>query len=308
VHAGQFAAAASLVAEADGIMEATGNAPLWYTSVVLAAWRGREDRALELIERSVGDATPRGEGRAITLAHYATAVLYNGLGRYEDALTAAQRACAYEDLGLFGWALIELVEAAARSDNRDVASHALARLEERARASGTDWALGILARSEALLSDGSGGDALYREAIERLARSRIAIHAARAQLLYGESLRRENRRVDAREQLLAAYESFCAFGADAFAERARRELVATGETVRRRTVETLYELTPQEAQVARFAVEGCTNPEIGAKLFISPRTVEYHLHKVFLKLGISSRKALRAALLDADVRPQRALV
>jgi hypothetical protein len=154
-----------------------------------------------LIEQSIEDATTRGEGRAITLAHYATAVLYNGLGRAEDAFTAAQRACAYEDLGLFGWALIELVEAAVRSDNRDVASHALPRLEDRARASGTDWALGILARSEALLSDGHAGDALYREAIERLGRSRIAVHAARAQLLYGEWLRRVDRRVDAREQL-----------------------------------------------------------------------------------------------------------
>jgi tetratricopeptide (TPR) repeat protein len=232
VHAGEFAAAAALVEEADAITEATANAPLWYTSSVLAAWRGREDRALELIELGVEDATTRGEGRAITLAHYATAVLYDGLGRYEDALTAAQRACAHEDLGLFGWALIELVEAAARSDNREVASDALAQLQERTRASGTHRALGIQARSEALLSDGEVGEALYRRAIERLARSRIAVHAARAQLVYGEWLRRENRRVDAREQLRAAYEMFCDVGADAFAERAvrvsRRRSAAAG--------------------------------------------------------------------------------
>jgi DNA-binding CsgD family transcriptional regulator/tetratricopeptide (TPR) repeat protein len=299
VHAGEFTAAAALVEEADAITEATGNAPLWHTSLVLAAWRGREDRALELIELGVKDATTRGEGRAITLAHYATAVLYDGLGRYEDALTAAQRACAHEDLGLFGWALIELVEAAVRSGNRKVASDALAQLEARTRASGTDWALGIQARSEALLSDGEVGEALYRRAIERLARSRIAVHAARARLVYGEWLRRENRRVDARAQLGGAYEMFCDFGADAFAERARRELVATGETVPKRTVETRDELTAQEAQVARLARAGLSNPEIGAQLFISPRTVEYHLHKVFLKLGISSRRALRGALPDA---------
>ena len=296
VHAGEFAAAAMLVEEAAAITEATGNAPLWYTSLVLAAWRGREDRALELIELGVEDATSRGEGRAITLAHYATAVLYDGLGRYEDALAAAQRACAHDDLGLFGWALIELVEAAARSDNRDVASDALAQLQERTRASGTDWALGIQARSEALLSDGEACEALYRRAIEQLARSRIAVHAARARLLYGEWLRRENRRVDAREQLRAAYGMFCDFGADAFAERARRELLATGETVRKRTTETRDVLTGQEAQVARLAAEGHTNPEIGAQLFISPRTVEYHLRKVFEKLDITSRKALRGVL------------
>jgi DNA-binding CsgD family transcriptional regulator len=299
VHAGEFAAAAALVEEADSITEATGNAPLWYTSLVLAAWQGREDRALALIEHGVEEATTRGEGRAIALAHYVTAVLYNGLGRYEDALVAARRACAHEDLGLFGWALIELVEAAARSDNPEAASDALAYLGERTRASGTDWALGIQARSEALLSDGDAGDALYREAIERLACSRIAVHAARARLVYGEWLRRENRRVLAREQLRSAFERFSDFGADGFADRARRELLATGEMVRKRSVAAHDELTAQEAQVARLAADGRTNSEIGAQLFISPRTVEYHLHKVFLKLGISSRRALRRELTEA---------
>jgi DNA-binding CsgD family transcriptional regulator len=239
------------------------------------------------------------EGRAVTLAEYATAVLYNGLGRYEDALAAAQRACERDDLGLFGWALIELVEAGSRSGRPAVAAAALGQLDERARASTTRWALGIQARSRALLSDGPAAEALYREGIERLGRSRIAVHLARAHLVYGEWLRRENRRLDAREELHLAHGMFSDIGAEAFAERARRELVATGETARRRTADTLDALTPQEAQIARLAGDGRTNPEIGAELYISPRTVEYHLHKVFQKLGISSRKGLRQAL-EAD--------
>ena len=229
----------------------------------------------------------------ITLAEYATAVLYNGLGRYQAALAAAQRACEHEDIGLFGWALVELVEAGARTGEPGAAAAALRQLSERTRASGTDWALGIEARSRALLSDGPAADALYREAIERLGRSRIAVHLARAHLVYGEWLRREQRRVEAREHLRAAHDMFGRFGAAAFAERARRELQATGETVRKRTVDTRDALTVQEAQVARLAAEGHTNPEIGARLFISPRTAEYHLRKVFSKLGISSRRQLR---------------
>jgi DNA-binding CsgD family transcriptional regulator len=180
-----------------------------------------------------------------------------------------------------------------------VAADALRQLEERARAAGTDWALGILARSSALLDNGQAADALYREAIERLGRCRIVVHLARAHLVYGEWLRRENRRVDAREQLRIAYGMLSRMGAEAFAERARRELLATGETVHKRTVETRDVLTAQEAQVARLAAEGRTNPEIGSQLFISPRTAEYHLHKVFTKLGISSRRALRSALRDS---------
>jgi DNA-binding CsgD family transcriptional regulator len=300
VHAGQFAAAAALLDEADAITEATGNPQLRYTSSVLAAWRGREDRALELIERGIEDATMRGEGTAITLAHYATAVLYAGLGRYEKTLTAAQSACVHQDLGLYGWSLVELIEAAVRAGNRDLASATMAQLEERTRASGTDWALGIQARSQALLSEGHGAEPLYRRAIERLARSRIAVHTARAHLIYGEWLRRENRRADAREQLRIAHDMFSDFGAGAFAERARHELAATGETVARRATDASDALTPQEAQVARLAAQGRTNPEIGAQMFISPRTVEYHLRKVFTKLGISSRKALEGALSEAE--------
>ena len=249
-----------------------------------------------MADASIQAATARGEGRAICMAEFSRAVLYNGLGRYQDALAAAQRACEHEDFGMVGWPLTELVEAAVRGGRPDVATTALGRLEERTRAAGTDWALGIQARSRALAGDGDDAEALYREAIERLARTRIVVHRARAQLLYGEWLRRENRRVDAREQLRAAHDMFGRMGADAFAERARRELLATGETVRKRTAETLYELTAQEAQVARLAVDGRTNPEIGAQLFISPRTVEYHLRKVFTKLDIRSRKELRGAL------------
>ena len=303
VHAGEFAAASALIEEADAISEATGNAPLPYTSLLLAAWRGQEAQASQLIEADVRDANTRGEGRAIGLAEYATAVLYNGLGRYEDALAAARRACEHDDLGFFGWALVELVEAAGRSGRPEEARTTLGRLEERTRFAGTDWALGIQARSCALLSEDEEADVLYREAIERLARSRVVVHSARAHLLYGEWLRRKNRRVDAREQLRTAHETFSRIGAEAFAERARRELLATGETVRKRTLEARDQLTAQEAQIARLAAQGHTNPEIGAQLFISARTVEYHLRKVFLKLDISSRKELRQALPDAERAP-----
>jgi DNA-binding CsgD family transcriptional regulator len=267
-----------------------------YTSLVLAAWRGEETRARELIDTSIADAVTRGEGRAVTLAQYATAVLYNGLGRYQNAVAAAQRACEHDDLGLFGWGLIELVEAASRSGKPEVATAALRQLDERTRAGATTWALGIEARSHALLDDGPAAEALYREGIERLARTRITVHLARAHLVYGEWLRRENRRLDAREQLHLAHEMFSHIGAEAFAERARRELLATGETVRRRTADTVDALTPQEVQIARLAGDGRSNSEIGAELFISPRTVEYHLHKVFQKLDIGSRKELRHAM------------
>ena len=293
VHCGRFAAVAALVDEADVITQATGTAPLGYTSLVLAAWRGREADALELIDASIRDAAARGEGRAITLAEYTAAVLHNGLGHYHRAAAAAGRACEHDDLGLFGWALIELVEAAVRSGQPEAAAAALEALAARTGASGTEWALGIEARSRALLRDGPVADALYREAISRLGRTRIAVHLARAHLVYGEWLRREQRRAEAREHLRAAHDMFGRFGAAAFAERARRELQATGETVRKRTTDTRDVLTVQEAQVARLAAEGHTNPEIGAQLFISPRTAEYHLHKVFSKLGISSRRQLR---------------
>jgi DNA-binding CsgD family transcriptional regulator len=296
VQAGEFDTAATLIEEAAAISEATGNAPLPYTSLMLAAWRGEERPALRLIQTAVKDATMRGEGRALGLAGYATAVLYNGLGRYEAAFHAARGACEYDDLGFFGWSLVELIEAGVRSGAGDAATGALRLLEERVRAADTDWAHGTLARSSALLESGETADALYREALERLGRCRITVHLARAHLVYGEWLRRENQRVHAREHLRAAYEMLSRIGAGAFAERARGELLATGETVRKRAVDTRDALTSQEALVARLAAEGRTNSEIGTQLFISPRTAEYHLRKVFTKLGINSRRALRDVL------------
>ena len=289
VHAGEFAAAGALIEEADAIARATGNAPLRYTSLMLDAWRGEESQALRTIEAAVRDATARGEGRALGLAGYATAVLHNGHGRYEVALAHAQQACSHEDLGFFGWSLVELIEAAARSGAAEAAESALRQLEGRSLAAGTDWALGILARSSALLSEGHAAESRYREAVDRLGRTQIVPQLARAHQLYGEWLRREHRRIDAREQLRIAHDMLSRIGAEAFAERARRELLATGETIRMRTVQTRAELTAQEVQVGRLAGNGLTNPEIGAQLFLSPRTVEWHLHKVFAKLDVDSR-------------------
>ena len=306
MHAGEFAAAEALIEEASSVTASIGAAPpLLYTSIVIAAWRGSETPALALFEHGLRDAIPRGEGRAVSWGDYAIALLRNGLGDYQAAFEAAGAACAHDDIGLVAWAMVELVEAAARTDHRDVAAVTLERLAERTHASGTDWALGIEARSRALLSDGPEADKLYQESIERLGRSRIAVHVARAHLVYGEWLRREQRRIDAREQLRAAHDMFRRFGAEGFAERARRELQATGETVRTRNEDASDALTAQEAQVARLAADGNTNSEIGAQLFISPRTAEYHLHKVFTKLDISSRRQLRARL--AQLESQRGL-
>ena len=300
VHEGAFGAASALIEEADAITQATGMAPLKYASLMLAAWRGNKTEGLRLIEAGRLEATARGEGMGLGVLDWATALLYNGCGRYAEALAAAERGSEHDDVGVSSWALAELIEAGVRSGATDTTSAALDRLSGRTRASGTDWALGIEAGSRALLSDGRDAEPLYCEAVERLERSRGVVHLARARLLYGEWLRRENRRVDARDQLRAAHEMFSSIGAEGFAERARRELAATGETVRKRTVETLDELTTQEAQIARLAAQGQTNPEIAAQLFLSARTVEYHLHKVFTKLGISSRKELRRALPGAE--------
>ncbi len=298
VHAGAFDAASSLIEEADSITQATQMAPLKYAAFTLAAWRGHEADGLAMIEAGRIEATARGEGMGLSVSDWITALLFNGLSRYQDAHPAAERASAHDVLAISGWALVELIEAGVRSGTTDATSTALDRLSERATASGTDWALGVLARSRALLSEGDEADALYREAIERLERTRIRVELARARLLYGEWLRREQRRVDAREQLRTAHEMFSTMGADGFAERARVELLATGETVRKRTVETRDELTAQEAQIAGLARDGRTNPEIGAQLYISPRTVEWHLRNVFTKLGIRSRRELHDALPD----------
>jgi DNA-binding CsgD family transcriptional regulator len=295
--AGELATAASLYEEVRTVCEATRSVPARVGPLGLAAWRGHEREARTLIGDLISEAVPRGQGAAITVAYLFHAVLYNGLAQYPDALAAAQEAARHQhEFATPRWGLVELVEAAVRSGGTELAEDALERLTETTRASGTDWALGVEARSRALVTDGDAAEHLYLEAIERLARTRIHTALARAQLLYGEWLRREKRRLDAREQLRAAYDAFSQFGAEAFAERAHRELVATGETARKRTVETTFELTVQEALIARLAGEGFTNPEIGAQLFLSPRTVEYHLHKVFPKLGINSRRELRGAL------------
>jgi DNA-binding CsgD family transcriptional regulator len=224
-------------------------------------------------------------------------VLYNGLARYDESQAAAQRVTDDpNDLKCSAWALAELVEAASRTGHSERGAEALRRLTEITRASGTDWALGIEARSRALLRGGEAAERLYQEAIDRLARTRVRVELARSHLLYGEWLRRENRRVDAREQLRTAHEMLATMGIEAFAERGRRELLATGETVRKRTVETRDELTVQEAHIALLARDGLSNQEIGARLFISPRTVKYHLRKVFTKLEIHSRNQLNRVL------------
>jgi DNA-binding CsgD family transcriptional regulator len=293
VHSGAFATAAVLIDEVDALTQATGLPPLKYAACMLSAARG--DPAQALFDSAWRNATERGEGSALGLCWWVTALLHNGHGHYDKALAAARQGCEHEDVMVYGWALVELIEASVRDGRPDEAATALDRLSERTRASATEWALGIEARCRALLSD---DEPLYQESIERLARSRAALELARSRLLYGEWLRRENRRTDARELLRAAHESFSQMGAEAFAERARRELLATGETARRFTSDTRDALTPQEVQVARLAREGHTNPEIGAQLFISPRTVEYHLHKVFRKLDVGSRKELRDALAD----------
>jgi DNA-binding CsgD family transcriptional regulator len=291
---GEFATAATLIEEAASITAATDYAPLRYHALNLAAWRGIAPDAVGLIEAAAADATASGEGRVLGVTGFLSAVLYNGLGRYEDAFVAARDSCSYEDLGFHGWCLFELIEAATRTGDRETAAQAVRRLEERAGASGTDWGLGALANARALLADDADlADSLYTEAIERLERTRVVLHLARTRLQYGEWLRRVNRRVDARRHLNEAHEMYTRMGAQAFAERARRELIATGEKVRKQPLSAGGELTAQEAQIARLAGDGLTNQEIGAHLFISTHTVEWHLRKVFVKLGVTSRRQLR---------------
>ena len=297
-HSGELEEGAALIAEAQAVADATGTQLAPYGATGIAAWRGRAAEAIELIQANMDGVTTRGEGRGVT-SQYSAALLYNGLGHYDKALTAAERVCEYDDIGVLGWSLAELVEAAVRSGQRGRAADALERLSETTGASGTDWALGAEARARALLSKGETAEKFYREAIERLDRTRMRPAAARARLVYGEWLRRENRRRDARAELRTAYDLFTTMGIEAFAERTRRELVATGDTVRKRTVETASDLTAQEAHIARLAVDGRTNVEIGAQLFLSTRTVEWHLGKVYSKLGVGSRRDLRRALASA---------
>jgi DNA-binding CsgD family transcriptional regulator len=297
VFQGDFAAAAALVDEAAAIADATASRLPPYSAVILAAYRCRERELMELVEACTDEASRQGDGRGPALLDWVTAVFYNSVGRYRDALSAAQRASDDPfELVFSMWGRVELIEAAARSGAPEQAAEAVERLSHATDAIGGDWALGMQAYARSLLSDGEAADHLYREAIERLGRTSIRTSLARAHLLYGEWLRRQQRRSDAREQLRTAHQMFTAMGAEGFAERARRELVATGETARKRSVTNAGQLTVQEAQVAELAREGLSNLEIGARLFISPRTVEYHLGHVFTKLGINSRMQLHRAL------------
>jgi DNA-binding CsgD family transcriptional regulator len=285
-----------MVAQAESVTEASGSSIAPYGAVALAVFRGREAQAAHLIRAVTDDAEHRGEGQWLSFAQWTTAVLCNSLGRYAEALEAAQQASEDSPAVRFAsLALVELVEAAVRSAAPERAAGALQRLSGIARACGTDWALGAEARSRALVSDGAAAENLYREAIDCLGRTRLCVELGRAHLVYGEWLRRQRRRRDARDQLASAYEIFDSVGAAAFAERARIELRATGGRARQHTVQTPDTLTAQEALIARLAGEGASNPEIAAQLFISPATVAYHLRKVFIKLGISSRSQLAPA-------------
>jgi DNA-binding CsgD family transcriptional regulator len=297
LFAGEFTEAASLVAQAESVAEATGSSIAPYGALALTVFRGREAQAAQLIQIATDDVERRSEGRALSFLQWAAAVLCNSLGRYEEALAAAERASEDSPAVQFAsWALVELIEAAVRSAVPERAAGALQRLCGIARACGTDWALGAEARSRALVSDGAAAENLYREAIDCFGRARLRVDLARARLLYGEWLRRQRRKRDARDQLGSAYEIFDSIGAAAFAERARIELRATGGHARQRTIETPDTLTAQEALIARLAGEGASNSEIAAQLFISPATVAYHLRKVFTKLGIGSRNQLAPAL------------
>ena len=298
---GDFASAAAATAQADEITEATGISIAPYGAMLLAALRGREPDASLLLGSASKNAAAVGQGFGLQWAEFVQAVLFNGLGRYDRALAVAQRASDdTTELFIASWALAELVEAASRSGDIRTGARALERLTVDTAAAGTDWGLGVAARSRALLCQGDEAEPLYHQAIDRLRRTRLRPELARAHLLYGEWLRRERRRLDAREQLRTAYEMFTAIGMEAFGERARHELVTTGEKVRKRTVETIRDLTPQEKQIALLAAEGRTNPEIGAQLFLSARTVEWHLGKVFGKLGVSSRRELREGVLSPE--------
>jgi DNA-binding CsgD family transcriptional regulator len=300
---GDVNTAASLDEEADAAAEATGTSIAPYGALGIAALRGDEAGVAAAAE-ATGDVVRRGEGSGVTVSAWALAALYNGLGVHDKALAAAQEASAHApDVGAAVWGLVELVEAAARSGKPEAAGDAARRLANVAETAGSDWALGISARSQALLSDGATAESLYREAVDRLGRCQIRLDLARAHLTYGEWLRRERRRGDAREQLRQARALFSAMGTEGFAERTERALRATGERARKRTVETRDDLTAQERQIARLAQSGLSNPEIATRLFISPRTVEYHLSKVFLKLGIRTRKDLDGVLTPSRAAP-----
>ena len=300
IYAGELSEAESGIDEAEIANQATGSRLAPYAALILLAWRGREAELMALIETTLEEIVPRGEGIGVSTCQWVAALFHNSLGQYERALDAARQ--VVDPPRKLDWTLSatlpELVEAAVRTGHAQDAHTALDQFADVARPSGADWGLGLEARCRALLSDPVAAEPLYQEAIERLGRTRVRGEHARAHLLYGEWLRRQGRRMDAREQLRSAHGMFTAMGMEAFAERAARELRATGESARRRTVETSGPLTPQEAQIARLARDGLSNAEIGARLFISPRTVQYHLHKVFAKLDISSRNQLDGVLVS----------
>jgi DNA-binding CsgD family transcriptional regulator len=286
-------AAATLLLDEDRLVaEVTENPPTAHAEVMLAAWRGQEPAASELIGATVREATARGQGRVVDLGLCASLVLNNGLGRHEAARDTGWRLFERDPFGYAPFVIPELAEAAARTGDLKLVEAAKDWMSKLTQATPTDWALGIEARVRALLGSGEAADSMYRESIGRLSRTRLRAEVARGHLLYGEWLRRERHRADAREQLRTALGMLEAMGIEGFAERARRELLATGETARRRTAQASDQLTAQETQVARLAGEGLSNTEIGTRLFISPKTVEYHLRKVFTKLGISSRVQL----------------
>jgi DNA-binding CsgD family transcriptional regulator len=292
---GDLESATSLGAEEDALKEVTGTSRTSYGALILAAYRGRADEATRLLTTTADEAIARGEGLGQQIADLATAILNNGLGRYTAALAGARRSAQGHYGPIARWGLAELVEAAMRSDKPELAADALQRLTA-VTLEDSDWAAAVEARSRALLSQGTAADSYYREAAERYARTPLRPELARTHLLYGEWLRREDRRLDAREHLRTAHDLFTEMGAEAFAERARRELLAVGDSVRRRKPDAQNDLTAQELHIARLARDGRTNGEIGEELFISARTVEWHLRKVFAKLQITSRRGLQDAL------------
>jgi DNA-binding CsgD family transcriptional regulator len=304
LFAGDLSAASAVVEETRAVTEAAESRLTPYGAIGLAAFQGDEQQAAPVIKAAMDDAVARGEGIGVSLTHWARALLYNGLGRYPEALEAGRISAAFPaEMGVSNWGLVELVEAAVRSGELATAALAFEQLSEMTLASGTDWALGVAARAGAQLHDDARAEDLYREAIDRLGGMGVRAELARARLLYGEWLRRAGRRLEAREQLRVAHRSLTTMGMAAFGERARRELAATGETVHKRTVDTRRELTAQELNIARFAAEELSNTEIGARLFISPRTVEWHLRKVFAKLGITARRELPDALRTRSLSP-----
>jgi ATP/maltotriose-dependent transcriptional regulator MalT len=296
VFCGELAAAAATVSETESVQDATGIRSAPYGALILSAWQGRQRETIDLIETTEREAEARGEGIGLAISAYARAVLCNGLGQYEEALAAAASASEHMEVVAENWGLSELIEPATRIGRIDLAVDAQKRLSRKANATGTDWALGIDARSRALLSQDERAEGQFLQAIDHLSATSVRAELARTRLLYGEWLRRMNRRVDARTQLRIAFDDFTSTGMEAFAERARRELLATGETVRKRTADARDELTAQERQIAELARDGLSNPEIGARLFLSRRTVEWHLRHVFAKLGIRSRRELGSAL------------